>query len=172
MYFVINGFLFNEKYISEKLTNTKSKTFSEYFRSSIDRIIYSSIVGSLISMIIGLVLNIDKKLAEIINKRKFNIIILKGEISELYKCYNFMIIIFIIIQFIAMTCFVIYILCFCYVYPYNILDWVESSSIIIGIIQLFVILFIFIISFFRYISLRCQFKICFDASFYLYDKID
>ena len=60
-YFVINGFLYNEEYVSQKM-ESKGKSFYEYMSDSIERILYTSIVGGAISFIIGILLNTEKKL--------------------------------------------------------------------------------------------------------------
>jgi len=166
-YFVINGFLYNEEYVSTKLKSDESKSFSEYISDSIERILYTSIVGGLISFIIGILFDTEKKIENATEKNKDNKILLKGEIAKIYKCNNLLTDCFMIIQFITMVFFTIYIFCFCYVYPNNNIDWIESSFIVIGIMQLFSIFTCFLGSFLRYISVKCQWELCFKINAYL-----
>ena len=170
-YFVINGFLYNEEYVSNKLTSEGNKGFYEYISDSIERILYTSIVGGLISFIIGILFNTEKKIEKVIDKNKNNKILLKGEIAKIYRCNNIRIIGFIILQFIIMGMFTIYIFCFCYVYPNNKLDWFESSLIIITIMQSFSLFSSILISFIKYLSLKFQCELCFKINAYLDDNL-
>ena len=169
-YFVINGFLYNEEYVSKKLTQ-ESKTLYEFITDSIGRILYSSIVGGLISFIIEILFNTEKKIENLQKKYKDNKILLKGEIAKLFRCSNIITISFIIVQFILMTFFTIYIFCFNYVYPNNMLDWLESSLIILFIIQSFSLLTSFLISILKYLSVKFHWKLCFLINEYLNDNL-
>ena len=169
-YFIINGFLYNETYISTKLT-TKEKTLSDYFKDSIERMVYTSIVGGLISSIISILFNTEGKIQKAMEKRKNkNIALVKKQISEIYKCFGITLIIFIILQFISFTFFIIYFFCFYYVYPNNVIEWLLSSCIIIGVIQFTLFLTIFLMSSIKYISLKCKWKICFNINMYFYEQ--
>ena len=170
-YFATNGFLYNEEYISSKLRSEENKSFSEYLRDSIERIIYTSIVGGLISFIIGILLNTEKKIEDAIEKYNHNKILLKGEICKIYKCNNLLINCFLFVQFIGMVFFTIYIFSFCYVYPNNNIDWIESSLIVIGIMQLLSTFTCFLGSFLRYISVKCQWELCFKINAYIDDNL-
>ena len=170
-YFVINGFLYNEEYVSKKLKNTGSKTFYEYLSDSIERILFTSIVGGIISFIIGILFNTEKKIDKEIEKNKKNKILLKGEIAKIYRCNNIRLICFIIIQFILMILFIIYIFCFCYVYSNNKLDWFESSLLVIGIMQMLSLFNSFVFSIIKYLSIKCQWELCFKINAYLDDNL-
>ena len=170
-YFIINGLLYNEEYISSKLTSEESRSFSEYLNDSIERILFTSIVGGLISFIINILFMTEKKIENTTEKYKDNKILLKGEIAKIYKCSNILTDFFLIIQFFAMIFFTIYIFCFCYVYPNNNIDWIESSLIVIGIMQFFSIITCFLISFLKYLSVKCQWELCFKINAYLDDNL-
>ena len=170
-YFVINGFLYNEEYVSKKLKSEKSKTFVEYLSDSIERILYTSIVGGVISFTIGILFNTGKKIDNVINKNKNNKILLNEEIAKIYRCNNIRIIIFVVLQYILMIVFTIYIFCFCYVYPNNKLDWFESSLLVIGIMQSFSLFSSFILSSLKYLSIKFQWEICFKINTYLDDNL-
>ena len=101
-YFVINGFLYNEEYISNKLKNEESKTIGDYLNDSIERIIYSTVIGGLISFIVRMAFNIENKIENAIDKWENNAIILRGEISKIYKCNKIIMGFFIAIQFILL----------------------------------------------------------------------
>ena len=169
-YFVINGFLYNEEYVSIKLKSEGNKSFLEYISDSIERILYTSIVGGVISFIIGILFNTDKKINNVINKNK-NQLFLKGQIAKIYRCNAIRIICFIIIQFILMVLFIIYIFCFCFVYQNNKLDWFESSLIIITLMQSFSFFTTFLFSLFKFLSIKFQWELCFKINTYLEDNL-
>ena len=153
-YFVINGFLYNEEYVSTKLESKGNKTFYEYLSDSIERILYTSIVGGIISFIIGILFNTEKKIDDAIEKHNGNKILLKGEIAKIFRISKIIMLCFIIIQFILMILFTIYIFCFCYVYPNNKLDWFESSLIVIGIIQIFSLFTCCLFTLIKYLGIK------------------
>ncbi len=169
-YFVINGFLYNEEYVSQKL-ESKGKSFYEYISDSIERILYTSIVGGVISFIIGILFNTEKKIDSAMNKYNENKILLKGEIAKIYRISKIIILCFIIIQFILMASFTIYIFCFCYVYPNNQLDWFESSLLVIGIIQIFSLFTCFLLTLMKYMGIKFQLEFCFKITAYFEDNV-
>ena len=114
---------------------------------------------------------LKKKIENATEKNKDNKILLKGEIAKIYKCNNLLTDCFMIIQFIAMVFFTIYIFCFFYVYPNNNIDWIESSLIVIGIMQLVSTFTCFLGSFLRYISVKCQCELCFKINAYIDDNL-
>ena len=170
-YFVINGFLYNEEYVSTKLYNTESKTFYEYISDSIERILYTSIVGGVISFIISILFNTEKKIDSVMNKYNGNKIIIRGEIAKIFRLSKIITLCFIIIQFVLMILFMIYIFCFCYVYPNNKLDWVESSLIVIGIIQSFSCFTCFLFTGIKYLGIKFQLEFCFKINSYFEDNL-
>ena len=170
-YFVINGFLYNEEYVSTKLESKESKTFYEYLSDSIERILYTSIVGGIISFIIGILFNTEKKIDEVTNKYNGNKIMLKGEIAKIFRISKIIILCFTIIQFLLMVVFTIYIFCFCYVYPNNKLDWFESSLIVIGIIQIFSCFTCLLFTFIKYMGIKFQLEFCFKINSYFDDNL-
>ena len=52
IYFVINGLFYNESYISELFHSTEKDTFFKFLRRSISRIVYTSIVSTIIEFLI------------------------------------------------------------------------------------------------------------------------
>ena len=104
-------------------------------------------------------------------RKKKSIVLVKKEMSEIYKCFVISLIFFIIIQFMSFSFFIIYYFCFYYVYPNNVMEWLLSSGIIIGIVQFTSFLTIFLLSFIKYISLECKWKICFNINMYFYEQL-
>ena len=170
-YFVINGFLYNEEYVSKKLKQEGSKTLYEYINDSIDRILYTSIVGGIITFIIGILFNSEKKINKAMNKYKDNKIVLRGQISKIYRCNKNQLIYFVIIQLLLMILFLVYISCFCYVYPNNQDDWFESSLIVIGIMQLVPFGSSLIIAMLKFCSIKFENEFCFNIYNWLADNI-
>ena len=165
-YSVINGFFYNEEYLS-KLYRNEIVTILDYINDSIERIIYASLAGGVISFIIGLLLETDKKIDEAIEKGKRNKILIRGEITQIYKCYNIILVLFIVFQFIVMIFFTFYVFSFCYVYPNTIMDWFKSNIIVIGFVQFVSVFESFFIAFVRYLSVKCRWELCFKFNSYL-----
>ncbi len=171
-YFVINGFFYNEEYISKMYHNgDKTRTLYEYFEDSIERILYASLAGGFISFIIGIVFETDKKIEDAMEKDSKNKILLRGKISKIYKCNIIVLTIFIICQFFVMAFFTVYISCFCYIYSNIMLDWIESSLIVIGIIQSFSFFASIFISFVKYLGVRGKCEICYKFNSYLDENL-
>ena len=171
-YFAINGFAFNDEYIDQKLiSDGGEKSLLDYISDYFTRIIYTSVVGSLIDFMKELIFSTAEKLETIIERNKNNKILLKGEIVKAFKCNKIIIVCFIFVQLCVSIFFVLYVLCFCYVYPNNYLDWFESSIIIIGMLQTFPFLSSFLISITKYYSLKCHSEICFNINEYLVEKL-
>ncbi len=170
-YFVINGFLYNEDYITQVYNREGSITFIDYLQDSIERIIFSSLVGGFISFLIGIVFSTDKKIEKVIEREKKNKIVLKGKISKIYKCNNITLLLFIIFQFMVMTFFTIYVICFGYVYPNNTYDWYLSSLFVLGLVQSFSFITSFVISISKYLSVKYRWEFCFKINEFLEENI-
>ena len=149
---------------------SKGKSFYEYISDSIERILYTSIVGGVISFIIGILFNTEKKIEGAMNKYNENKILLKGEIAKIYRTSKIIMFCFIFIQFILMDAFTIYIFCFCYVYPNNQLDWFESSLLVIGIIQLFSFCTCILLAFMKFMGIKLHLEFCFKITSYFEDN--
>ena len=161
-------FFFNEQYIS-KLFNSKRTNFLDVLMDSIESLIYTTIFGGLISFIIGFVFGTDKKIDSVMEANNKNKILLRGQLSKVYKLNNLILVIFIIFQFIIMAFFTMYIFCFCYVYPNSILEWCKTSLFVIGLIQSISFLTSALISTIRYVSVKCRCESCFNFNSYLED---
>ena len=168
-YFVINGFLYDKKYVSKKLRRT-SKSVYFFFVDSIKRIIYSSLVGALVNIVVGLLFRSDKNLRKAQNKYKENRILLNGEVVKIYKNMKITNFLFTVVNFIIMLAVWIYLFCFCGVYRNCQMDWVESAGIIIGVMQLFPIVISLLLALLRIIGLRLGIESCFRITAWISDN--
>ena len=169
-YFVINGLLYDAKYVSKQLKRTR-KTVYFFILDSIKRIIYSSIVGVIVNIIVGLLFKSDKYLRKAQSKYKDNRVILNGEVVKIYKNMKIINIIFTVINFIFMLMVWIYLFCFCGVYRNCQIDWLESACIIIGIMQILPFLISLLLALLRIIGLRFGVEICFKINAWISDNI-
>ena len=169
-YFVINGLLYDEKYVSKQLKRTH-KTVYFFILDSIKRIIYSSIVGVIVNIIVGLLFKSDKYLRKAQAKYKDNRIILNGEVVKIYKNMKIINFIFTIVNFIFMLIVWVYLFCFCGVYRNCQIDWLESACIIIGIMQALPFLISLLLALLRIIGLRCGVETCFKINAWISDNI-
>ena len=168
-YFVINGFLYDTNYVSKRLKR-KSKTFYFFIVDSIKRIIYSSIVIALINILVGLLFKSDKTLRKAQVKHKDNKILLNGEVVKIFKNMKIFNFLFTIVDFIFMVIIWIYLLCFCGVYRNCQMDWIGSTGIIIGVMQLLPILISLLLALLRIIGLRCGVETCFKINAWISDN--
>ena len=169
-YFVINGLLYDAKYVSKQLKRTH-KTVYFFILDSIKRIIYSSIVGVIVNIIVGLLFKSDKNLRKAQAKYKDNRVMLNGEVVKIYKNMKIINIIFTIVNFIFMLMVWIYLFCFCGVYRNCQIDWLESACIIIGIMQILPFLISLLLALLRIIGLRCGVESCFKINAWISDNI-
>ena len=168
-YFVINGFLYDTKYVSKRLKR-KNKSVYFFFVDSIKRIIYSSLVGVLVNVIMGLLFRSDKTLRKAHIKYKDNRILLNGEVVKIFKNMKITNFLFTIVNFICMVVIWIYLFCFCGVYRNCQLDWIESTGIIIGVMQMLPILISFLLAVLRTIGLRFGIESCFRITAWISDN--
>ena len=61
LYFVINGLFFSESYISELFHSDKEEKFFSFFPRSISRFFYTTVVGGIVSTIMGCIIVEEKK---------------------------------------------------------------------------------------------------------------
>ena len=169
-YLVVNGFLFNENYVMKILRRT-TKSFYYYIVDSTNRIIYSSIIGGLINMIIGLLFKADKSLRKVQNKYQNNPILLHGEIVKIYKSTKCIYIVFTIFNFVLMILFIFYLFCFCGVYRNCQSDWLIGCFVVIVIMQLFPVLVSFLLAFLRKVGLVCKIEFLFKISSWIIDNM-
>ena len=152
LYFVINGFFFNEEYISQLFNSTEEETFFSYFPRSYSNFFYATLVSVIISIIMSCIFVEEKKVKRIFLREKDNPVQLKYEISmdvndikRKYTVFSF------ICLFIAVISWY-YVSCFNNVYPGVKIEWIKSSVTIIIIMQILSILVAFLEAILRAIS--------------------
>ena len=148
LYFVVNGLFFSEEVISELYNVDKEKeNFFSFIPRSIERLIYTTLVGIIVGIITDFFFIEEIKIQGIFKRDKDDKKLLKNNITNLFKDIKKRNISFIIIVSILLMISAIYLLCFNYVYPYSQIEWIKSSISIIIIMQ--------VLSF-----LRCLFETC------------
>ena len=156
-YFIVNGLLFSESVISDLFeVNEDEEHFFSFFISSLERIIYCSLVSIAIGIITDLFFVDDKKLKGILKREKDDKNILKQKIILFIKDIQKRNLAFIIISSIILLFSFFYLLCFNYVYPYTQIELIKSSITIVIIMQMLSTLKCFLESGLRFLSFRCQ----------------
>ena len=151
LYFFINGFFFNEEYIS-KVYHLEEDKFFDFIPRSIKRFIYVLIIGEIIEYITGFFFVEENRIKGIFIREKNNILNLKNEIIETIKDIKSRTLGFIIVVFILLIFFIFYILCFNYVYHYSQIEWIKSSITIIIANQFLSLLLSFFETSFRFMA--------------------
>ena len=170
-YFIIDGLLYNKAVITDIFNAQRDRTISEYFVSSIDNIVYNSIASGIISSVTLILFDTDKKIEETMRKYKDNKIIMKGELSKIYKCYNLSLTIYGLSLFVVNGVFTFYVFCLCYAYPHILKHWCQVSVFVISLMQLTSFLTSLLISFLKFLSVRFRWEICFKINIYLEENL-
>ena len=166
LYFVANGLFYNEEYISDLFHSIEEETFFSFLKRSIERIVYVTIVGTIIENIIAFIFIEEKKIKKIFIREKDNFIQLKYQIFKIIKSIKIRYIIFIILCFIIAIFSFYYVNCFNNVYSGIKKEWIKSSIVIIIIMQLLPLLLAFIEALLRLISFKCKSEKVFDLRKY------
>ena len=169
-YLVINGFLFNEDYVM-KILRRKTKNFYFFIVDSTTRIVYSSLIGVIINIIVGLLFRADKQLRKVQAKHQDNKIILHGEIVKIYKSTKLLYIIFTIFNVVAMLVFMYYLFCFCGVYRNCQDDWFEGCFIVIYIMQFLPVLICLLLAALRKAGLVCNVEFFFNINSWIIENL-
>ena len=169
-YLVINGFLFNEDYIM-KILRRKNKNFYFFIVDSTTRIVYSSLIGAVINIIIGLLFRADKQLRKAQSKYKNNKILLHGEIVRIYKSTKLLYILFTIFNVVAMIVFMYYLFCFCGVYRNCQDDWFEGCFICIFLVQILPVLICLLLAAFRKAGMVCKIEFFFNINSWIIENL-
>ena len=169
-YLVINGFLFNEEYVM-KILRRKSKGFYYFLVDSTTRIVYSSIIGGVINIIVGLLFRADKQLRKVQSKYEDNKIILHGEIVKIYKSTRSLYIIFTIFNICCMLIFIFYLFCFCGVYRNCQADWFEGCFIVLFIMQLVPVIVSAFLAVMRKAGLICKIEFFFKINSWIIENL-
>lgn len=169
-YLVINGFLFSEEYVM-KILRRKSKSFYYFIVDSTTRIIYSSIIGVVINIIVDLLFKSDKQIRKVQNKYQDNKVLMHGEIVKIYKSTKLIYIVFTIFNVFIMIIFIFYLFCFCGVYRNCQADWFEGCFINLFLLQFVSVLICYILAVFRKGGLNCKVDFLFKISSWIIDNL-
>ena len=169
-YLVVNGFLFNEEYVM-KILRRKSKNFYYFLVDSVTRIVYSSIIGVVINIIVGLLFRADKQLRKVQSKYEGNKILLHGEIVKIYKSTKNLYIIFSILNVFIMLVFIFYLFCFCGVYRNCQADWFEGCFIVIFLMQILPVFLSLLLAVLRKGGLICKVEFLFKINSWIIENL-
>ena len=168
LYFVINGLLINEGYITtiyNKKDKNKSnlKYFIELLSDSISRIAIASTICIVMNYLTDFVFISEDSIRDLFQYEKSKKIMQK-KYKKLFSKYDFLMNVFVILNFIFMVFFLYYLTCFNNVYKYSKYQWLYSSLIIIVFIQLLPFILVLFMTIFRAIGLKCDVKFFYDKA--------
>ena len=164
LFFLINGLFYSNSYISEIFNSNEKETFFSFVPRSIDRFVYTTIVGSIIGYILQFSFVEEVKIKKILLKKRENLISLRYEMSEILSEILKKIKIFVIFNYIIVIFSWYYISCFNNVYPNTKREWIISSLFIIIIQEILPIILVFFESCIRFISIKCESEKLFKLS--------
>ena len=165
LYFVVNGLLFSEEVITELYEIDKNKeNFFSYFLRSIQRIVYSTFVSIIISVIVNFFFVEEDKLKHIYKREKMSPENLKESVVKFMNEIAKRNLSFIILASILLLFSFFYLLCFNYVYPYSQIEWIKSSVTIVIIMQFLSFFKCFCESGFRILSFKAESEKLFKIS--------
>ena len=156
LYFVINGLFYSESYISELFHSTEEEKFFSFFPRSISRFFYTSVVGVIVSTIMGCIFIEEKKIKRIFMREKENYEEIKYQVSLIIKSMKKNFIIFVIICGVISLFSWYYVSCFNNVYPGVKVEWIKSSITIMLIMQILSFLAGLLVAIIRLISFKCK----------------
>ena len=167
LYFVINGFFYNEEFLSELLNSNEEETFFTYLGRSFSNFVYATLVGVIIGMIIDCIFIEESKVKRIFLREKENPVQLRYEISITTTSIKKRYIIFILLCFFISIISWYYVSCFNHVYPGIKIEWIKSSITIIIIMQILSIFVILLEGILRNLSFYYQSEKLFKFKKYL-----
>ena len=155
---------FTEDYISEVYHLLEPDGFFTFLTRSINRFIYTSIVGVIFGYIIECFSFDEGKLKRIYKREKNDIMSLRYEISLVIKNIKKGYISLIIVCYLITAFSWYYITCFNNVYPHMVIEWIKSSIAIFLIMQIIGLLAVLLEGLLRNISFKCKSEKIFKAS--------
>ena len=154
-----------------KILRRKSKNFYYFLVDSVTRIVYSSIIGVVINIIVGLLFRADKQLRKVQSKYEGNKILLHGEIVKIYKSTKNLYIIFSILNVFIMLVFIFYLFCFCGVYRNCQADWFEGCFIVIFLMQILPVFLSLLLAVLRKGGLICKVEFLFKINSWIIENL-
>ena len=167
LYLFVNALFINEDYVSQIFNLNKKDTFFSFIGRSMDRFLYTTIVGVILNYITVFFFVEEKKIKGIFKREKGNCIILKYEITQIIKAIKNRYLCFILISFIISILTWYYIFCFNNIYPHMKVEWIKSSIVIIIIMQILSILLSLLETVIRFLSLKFKSEKIFKISLFL-----
>jgi hypothetical protein len=167
LYLFVNALFYSEDYITELYFSNKKEEFFSFIPRSLNRIIYASVVSTVLDFIISLLFPSENKIKKILLRKK-HLKEMKNKIIIAIKkiINNYWIFIGVSYIFTIITWF--YVSCFNNVYPYLKIEWIKSSIFIIIILQFISIISCLLYAVFRFISIKCKSEKIFKFSNYLF----
>jgi hypothetical protein len=166
LYFVVNGLFYSEEYISGLFHSNEKETFFSFLKRSIERLLYTTVVGVIIESIIEFIFLDENRIKRIFKREKDNFVHLKYEIFQFIRNIKKRFIVFIILCFIISFFSWYYANCFNNAYPGVKIEWVKSSIVIMIIMQILPIITGFIESILRTLSFKCKSETLFEMKKY------
>ena len=156
LYLLINGLFFTEDYISQMLRISDDEGFLSFIERFMNRFFYITLVGVIVNYIIECFFVDEKKIKGILKREKENILILKYEMTKIFKSISIRNNLFILVSFAISIFTLYYVFCFNNIYPSMKGEWIKSSIIIIFVMQGLSILKCLIETIIRFISFKCK----------------
>ena len=166
LYFVVNGLFYSEEYISEIFHSNEKETFFSFFKRSLKRFLYTTVVGVIIESIIEFIFLDENRIKRIFKREKDNFVQLKYEIYQFIKNLKKRFIFFIALCFILSIFSWYYVNCFNNVYPGVVIEWVKSSIVILIIMLILPVITGFIETILRALSFKCKSETLFEIKKY------
>jgi len=156
LYFVINGFFYNEEYLSAIFNSKEEENFFSYITRQFSNFVYATLVGTIIGIIIDCIFIEESKVKRIFLREKENPVQLRYEISITTTKIKKRYIIFIILCFFISIISWYYVSCFNNVYPGIKIEWIKSSITIIIAMQILSVIVILLEAIVRDLSYHYQ----------------
>jgi len=166
-FFLTNALFYSDSTISEIYNSTEEETPSTYISRSIDRFIYTTLIGNIISYFINFFFIDEKKIRKILLKKKNDILSLRYKMAEILKSIFKRIKALIILNYIILIISWYYLSCFNNVYPHLRNEWIISSLIIMFIFHILPFILTFIESCIRFMSIKYESEKLFRLSLLL-----
>ena len=167
LYLFVNALFINEEYVSQIFNLTEKDNFFSFIPRSINRFLYTTLVGVILNYIIDCFFIEEKKIKGIFKREKENDIILKFEITQIIRNISKRYCYFIIISFIITIFTWYYIFCFNNIYPHMKIEWIKSTFAIIIIMEILSILICLLESIIRFFSFKCKSEKIYKISLFL-----
>ena len=136
LYLVINGFFINEDDVSQRFHDTEKQTFWKFLGDTSKRILYTELVGEIISMIISCIFIEEKRIKRLFIREKDNLLRMKFEVTLMIAKIKRRYRIFTCICFFISIISWYFISCFNDVYPGMKIEWLQSSTVVIIVKQI------------------------------------